>query len=310
MRAVVTADYGSAPAVTEVETPHAGPGEVRVRIRSSSLNGFDTAMYLGYLKGMMEHRFPAVLGRDFAGTVDQVGEGVTAFASGDDVFGVVLTQPLNAGGFAEYLVVPEDHYIARIPAGLDHATAGVLGLAGAAATGVLEATAPREGEHVLVSGATGGVGAIALQMLAARGAVTIATAATDTEVAHVRQYGATHVVDHTGDLAAQVRAIAPGGVDVVLHLAGDPNALSDLLVPGGRLATLLGVVPERAAERGITVSSVIANPHGALLTELATAAAGGRLRVPVQRSYALEDVPSAFADFASGTIGKLAVRID
>src|SRR5439155_6220401 len=75
MRAVVTENYGSPPVVAELETPTAGPGEVRVKVRASSPNGFDIALAHGYLKGLMEHRFPVVLGRDFAGTVDQVGEG-------------------------------------------------------------------------------------------------------------------------------------------------------------------------------------------------------------------------------------------
>src|SRR5215510_14677953 len=113
MRAVVTEDYGSGPTLSDVSRPEPGPGEIRVKVLCSSLNGFDIAMAAGYLKGLMEHRFPAVLGRDFAGTVDEVGAGVTAFAPGDDVFGVVLTQPLTAGAFADYVVMPEDHNVAR-----------------------------------------------------------------------------------------------------------------------------------------------------------------------------------------------------
>jgi NADPH2:quinone reductase len=124
MRSVVTQDYGSAPTVAELDTPTAGAGEIRIKVRGSSLNGFDNALALGFFRGIMEHQFPVTLGRDFAGTIDQIGEGVTAFAPGDDVFGVVLTQPLSAGGFAEYLVVPEDHFLVRIPDGVDHMTAG------------------------------------------------------------------------------------------------------------------------------------------------------------------------------------------
>jgi len=115
MRAVVTNAYGSPPTVTELEAPTPHPHEVRVEVRASSLNGFDVALANGYLKGLMEHRFPVVLGRDFAGVVDQVGDGVSRFRVGDVVFGVVLTQPLHAGAFADYLVVPEDHNIAACP---------------------------------------------------------------------------------------------------------------------------------------------------------------------------------------------------
>jgi NADPH:quinone reductase len=310
MRAVVTGDFGSPAALADVDTPTPGPGELRVRVRASSLNGFDNAMVRGYLAHAMEHKFPATLGRDFAGTVDQVGEGVTSFAPGDDVFGVVLTQPLHAGGFAEYLVIPEDHNVAKIPAGLPHATAGALGLAGSAAIACLEAIQPAAGETVLVSGATGGVGAVFCQIAAARGAVIIATAKPGAEETYVREHGATHVVDYTGDVAGQVRVIAPDGVDAVVHLAGDPVALANLIRAGGRFTTLLSADAGQAAERDIAASATFATPHRAVLESLASDVLAGRVRVPVQRTYALADVPQAFVDFAAGTIGKLAVHID
>jgi NADPH:quinone reductase len=310
MRAVVTEDYGKAPSVVTVPTPIAGPGEVRVRVRSSSLNGFDIAVAGGYIKGFMEHDFPVILGRDFAGPVDQVGDGVTGIEVGDEVFGVVLTQPLHAGGFAEYVTVPADHSFTARPPGLDGATAGVIGLAGSAAFGCIDAVAPGAGDTVLVSGATGGVGAFAIQLAVRAGATVIATASSEREREHVRALGAAHVVDHTQDLAAQVRAIAPAGVEAALHLAGDPMTLADLLVPGGRFASLLGVGAEQLGGRDVAATSVIASPNPDLLADVAGQVAAGRLRVPVQSTYALGDVPRAFADFVAGTIGKLAVAID
>jgi len=310
MRAVVTENYGTPPTLTELDTPTPGPGEVRVRVRASSVNGFDLALARGYLKDMIEHRFPVVLGRDFAGTVDQVGEGVTQFALGDHVFGFVVTQPLSAGGFCEYVVVPEDHHIAPMPAGLDHVTAGVLALAGSSAMMSLDTVSLTKDETVLVSGATGGVGAFFLQMAEARGAKVIPTAAAGAKTDHVLALGAGHVVDHTQDLAAQVREIAPGGVDVVMHFAGDPLALADLLTEGGRFVSLLGVGQDSFAGRNITATSVYAAPRRDQLEILAGKVATGRLRVPIQRSYPLEDGPHALADFAAGKLGKLAVTID
>jgi NADPH:quinone reductase len=310
MRAVVTGDYGSAPEVAQVPTPDPGPGEVRVKVRASSLNGFDLALAGGYLKDLMEHRFPVVLGRDFAGTVDRAGADVTRFAVGDDVFGVVLTQPLHAGGFGEYVVVPEDHHIARMPAGLDQATAGVLGLAGASAFDSIDAAGVREGDTVFVSGATGGVGAFVIQLAAARGATVIATARPGAASGHVRSLGAAHVVDHTGDLAAQVRQLAPGGVDVVMHFAGDPFALADLATPGGRFVSLLGAGPDQFPDRDLTAVAVYATPRPDLLESLANLVTGGHLRIPVQRSYPLGEAPRAFGDFAAGKLGKLAITIE
>lgn len=309
MRAVITADYGSPAEVADIETPTPGPGEIRVRVRASSLNGFDIAMAAGYLRGMMEHEFPAGLGRDFAGTVDAVGDGVSAFAPGDDVFGVVLTQPLRAGGLAEFLVIPEDHNVAPIPAGLDHATAGVLGLAGAAARVCLDTIAPAAGETVLISGATGGVGAVLTQLAAARGATVIATAKPGAETEYVTAQGASHAVDYSGDLAAQVRAVAPAGVDAAVHLAGDPVGLADLVRDGGRFVSLLNGDAGQAPERGVVATATFATPHRGVLEALAADVLAGRITVPVQHTYALAEVPQAFGDFMAGTIGKLAVTI-
>lgn len=158
MRAVIIDGYGAAPDVRELPVPEPAPGEVRVRVRASSLNGFDVLLAAGALKGMYPHRFPVMLGKDFAGTVDELGAGVSDFAVGDDVFGVVSKAvPTEGGGFAEYLTTAAGAGLALIPAGLDYATAGRLGLAGATAVGLAEAVAPAPGEAVLVSGATGGV---------------------------------------------------------------------------------------------------------------------------------------------------------
>jgi NADPH:quinone reductase-like Zn-dependent oxidoreductase len=309
MRAVATTDFGRPPTIIEVATPTPRSHEIRVEVHASSLNGFDLAVANGYLNGLMDHRFPVTLGRDFAGLVDRVGADVTRFQVGDEVFGVVLTQPLHAGGFADHLVVPEDHNVAHVPAGLDLALAGRLGLAGAAAVASIDAVDPQGGETVLVSGATGGVGALTMQMCAARGVTVIATAADATEDDHVRRLGAAHTVDYRGDLAAAVRAIAPAGVDAVLHFAGDAAALAGLVTRGGRLASLLIAGVDGIGDGDVTAHAVVANPEAAVLEKLAARAAAGQLILPVQRTYPLEDVPRAFADFAAGTLGKLAVRV-
>jgi NADPH:quinone reductase-like Zn-dependent oxidoreductase len=108
--------------------------------------------------------------------VEAVGEGVTGVAVGDDVFGVLMRDYVGDGTLAEYAVVPEGIGLTKIAPGLDPQVAGVLGLAGAAAVASTEPIAPSAGETVLISGATGGVGACAIQLARARGAEVIATA--------------------------------------------------------------------------------------------------------------------------------------
>src|SRR3954471_2200274 len=137
MRAFALPTADAQPAVTDVPDPSPRPGEVLVRVAASSLNGFDASVASGRLHGMMEHRFPVVLGKDFAGTVEAVGEGVSQFAPRDDVFGVVMKPHLGDGGIGELLVVPADQCIAAIPEGVEPTAAGSLGLAGTAAVDCL-----------------------------------------------------------------------------------------------------------------------------------------------------------------------------
>jgi NADPH:quinone reductase-like Zn-dependent oxidoreductase len=305
MRAIVVNDFGTPPALTELPKPEPGPGEVLVHVRASSINGFDGAVAAGMLKGMMEHRFPVVLGKDFAGVVEALGEGASLFAPGDEVFGVVMKAFLGDGGLGEYVVVGEQYGIARVPDGLDLQAAGALGLAGTAARNAIDAIAPAAGELVLISGATGGVGAIALQYAVAGGAEVIATARPGAAEEFVRGLGATHVVDYTGDVSAQVRAIAAEGVPAIVHLAGDGEQFAGLLAPGGRIASTLGYGPDQHA----AAVAVMANPDAATLERLAADAASGGLRVVITRTYPLEETPQALADFAAGSLGKLGITV-
>ncbi len=308
MKAIAITDFGAPATLIDIPEPEPAEGEILVRVAASSINGFDVSVAKGVLRGMMEHRFPVVLGKDFAGTVDATGPGVDDFNIGDGVFGVVMKPELGDGGFGELVAAPAA-FAAKVPEGLDTATAGALGLVGAAAHDAVEAVEPQRGDTVLVSGATGGVGVIAVQLLKARGAHVIATAATEEQIAFVRDHGADDVVDYRGDPAAAVHYTHPRGVDAVLHFAGDGARLAALVAPNGRLASTLGLSAEQLDRDDLTVIPVMANPATATLAQVADAVAAGTVRLPIARTYRLEDVPQGLADFAAGTLGKLAVRI-
>jgi NADPH:quinone reductase-like Zn-dependent oxidoreductase len=138
----------------------------------------------------------------------------------------------------------------------------------------------------------------------------IATARPGEDAAFVRGLGASHSVDYTGDVAAQVRAIRPNGVDAVLHFAGDGAQLGALLVPGGRLASTLIMSPEQLPLPNARVAPVFASPDAATLDRLAAEVAAGRLKTPIQRTYRLDEVGQAMADFAAGTRGNVAIAVD
>lgn len=307
MRVITLPEFGSALELSEIETPQPAAGEVRVRVHAASVNGFDLAVAAGYLRDRMEHRFPVVLGKDFAGVVDALGDGVTGYVVGERVFGVVTKAHLGDGSFGEFVVVPVATGLAKLPAQVDFARGAALGLAGTAAEAAVTAARLTPGNTVLIIGATGGVGNQAVQLAAAAGATVIATARTALGVAQVRMLGATEVVDHTQNIVEAVRAQHPGGVDVILHFAGDPATVLPAVRAGGRfVSTLIGAADDLATDT-VEVLPVVADPTPAVLAGLAESLAAGRTSVSVQGSYALADVADAFEAFEDGARGKLVI---
>jgi len=310
MKAVALGAFDQEPAITDLDIPVPAAGEVRVHVRAASVNGFDLAVATGYLNGAMEHRFPVVLGKDFAGTVDAVGPGVDDYRKGDRVFGVVTKAFLGDGSFAEYVTVPVTVGIAKLPESIDFATAAALGLAGTAAVDAFDAAQITSGQTVLIAGATGGLGNQVLQLAAKAGAHVVATAHSDQERDQVRRLGATEVVDYTGDVAAQVGHAHPTGVDTVIHLAGDPSGLLPAVAAGGRFVSTLVGSPEQLDAGTVTVVPVMANPAPATLQRIAEHNATGHTTVSIQQIFDLDATTDAFAAFGKGTLGKLVISID
>jgi NADPH:quinone reductase-like Zn-dependent oxidoreductase len=200
--------------------------------------------------------------------------------------------------------------LAHVPDDVPSVIAAGIGLAGATALDVIDAAAVEAGGIVLISGATGGVGVFAVQLAAARGARVIATATPGPAADELRRLGATDIVDHTADLAAQVRAIAPAGVQSLVHAAGDVNALADLVAPQGTIASL--TVADLSAVRPgeIATVSVQSRPTADKLQLLLDDVAAGRLAPHVAATFPLEDAAQAMAAFASGAhLGKIVVEV-
>jgi NADPH:quinone reductase len=306
MRAFVLTAFGAQAELTDIEVPEPIEGEVRVRVHAASVNGFDLAVANGYAKDMMEHRFPVVLGKDFAGVVDAVGAGVADYQEGDRVFGVVTKPYLGDGSFAEYVTVPTEVGLAKLPESLDFSTGAALGLAGATALQSFDAADVAAGETVLVIGATGGVGNHVVQLAKNAGAKVVATAAADQERSLVTDLGADATVDYTGELVGAVRDTHPDGVDVVFHFAGDPGQAASLVRPGGRFVSTL-VQPGQLEVENVIVHAIYTNPDQATLTRLAGHAAEGTTRTTVQDTYALDQAPEALAAFTGGTLGKVVI---
>jgi NADPH:quinone reductase-like Zn-dependent oxidoreductase len=306
MRAFTLDSFGAQPALRDdIPEPHVGDKALLVRVHASSVNPVDVFIAAGALKDMAEHEFPVILGRDFAGVVEQVGSGVSRYQVGDEVFGFVLhaNPTVHDGSWAELITVPEDNLVAAKPRSLDFALAGAAPLAAITAIAAFDALTPAAGETVLVVGATGGVGSFFVQLAAGAGANVVAPALPEDED-YLRALGVTEVVDRNADVAAAVRERRANGVDAILDVAS-PAPETSLLKEGGRVASPIG-----AAGEGPGRFNIMAEPTPANLQRLAELLDAGTLRVPIQRSYRLEEAGEALQDLPGNhTQGKLSVTI-
>ena len=325
MKAYALTAFDTAPQLIDLPRPEPAAGEVLVRVHATSVNPVDLLVSSGFFRTIQEYRLPAVLGRDLAGVVEQLGAGVTRFRVGEPVYGFVKRDHIGDGTFAEYVVVPEEKFIGAVPDSLDLASAGVLAQAGITALECVDAVPAGPGDVVLINGATGGVGVFAVQIAAARGAEVIATARSADQQSLVRSLGAKHVIDWSaGDLIEQVRAIVPGGVDGVLDLVkhvdstriGEGEDAAHELVarlcrgvlrPGGRAASVTnGGVPELLGD--IVCTNVHSTPTPESIARLSELVMAGRLVAPVHASYRFADIGQAFSRLASGpALGKISV---
>jgi NADPH:quinone reductase-like Zn-dependent oxidoreductase len=308
MNAITVDALGNPPALhDDLPVPTPAAGELVVRVHGSSANPVDNAIAAGMLGGMFEHEFPIVLGRDYAGVVEQVGADATRYAVGDEVYGFLVhaNPTVHDGTWAELIAVGEDSSIARKPDGVDLATAGAAPLAGITAITAVDALQLSQGATMLVVGATGGVGSFAVQLAAHAGATVIAPALPEDE-SYLRGLGVSEVLPRDGDVAAAVRERHPDGVDALLDVVSyEPGRFDAALKDGGRVAS-----PNSAAGDGPGRTNVMAAPTTENLERLGALLADGTLRVPVQETYDLAHAPDALGALSgTHTQGKLAIRI-
>jgi NADPH:quinone reductase len=309
VKAVALTSLETPPAVREdLPKPTPEPDQVLVRVRASSVNPADNSISGGLLKQMgIEYEFPVILGRDYAGVVEQVGADVTRYNVGDEVFGFLLhaNPSVREGSWAEFIVVPQGTSIAPAPTSVDAAIAGAAPVAGIAAITAIDALAPSEGETLLIVGATGGVGSFAVQLASRAGATVVAPALPEDET-YLRELGVSELLPRDGDLAATAGERHPDGFDAVLDLVNyAPDVPATLVKDDGRVAS-----PTGAAGEGPGRTMVMAAPTRENLERLGGMLADGTLRLPVQATYDLAKAPDALTALAtSHTQGKLAIRV-
>ncbi|SEG97676.1 NADPH:quinone reductase [Nonomuraea solani] len=312
MRAIRQSEWGesAAMALVEMAAPEPSFGEVLVKVAAAGVNPVDVYTRRGQAYNRVLD-LPFVNGWDVAGEVVRTGYGTTRFRPGDLVFGMPWF-PRAAGGYAEYVTAPARHF-ARIPEGLSFTEAAALPLAGLTAWQMLiEVAALAPGQRVLVAGAAGGVGHLAVQIAKARGAHVTGTASA-AKHAFVRELGADEMIDYT---TTEVPGAARD-MDVVIQMFGGEAGLKALecLRPGGVLVSGQGAwtpgLHERAAELGVRAATYLVDPDGAGLEALAGLVADGRLKVHVDAVFPLAEAARAHDLVAGGrTTGKVVLTVE
>lgn len=294
--------------IHELPVPKPGAQDVLIALDAAGVGSWDAWLRSEGAKP----RFPLVLGNDGAGTVVAVGARVTRLAVGDYVYAYAYETP-KGGFYAEYVAISAGK-AAPVPDALDAIHAGAVPAIGLTAIqGLDDVLKVRSGERVIVHGASGNVGMMALQFAKQRGARVLATASGADGLDLVRRLGADEAVDgRHDDLLAAARRFAPDGVDAVLGLAGgeELERCIDALREGGRVAYPNGIEPAPRARPEVRIDGFDATPGPRELARLSRAIEEGRPEIPIAEVFRLEDAAKAHERVERGhVLGKIVLRI-
>ncbi len=295
MKALQFHSYGGPEVLTldEAPEPHAGPGQVRIRVRAASINPIDWKIRSGLMSQGAPLDGPGYLGSDAAGVVDEVGEGVTGVSVGDDVLG------LGSGTQAEHAVLTA---WAPKPASVDWSAAAAAGVAVETSIRALDLLGVGRGSTVLVDGGAGGVGAVGVQIAVGRGATVVASASEGNQ-GYLREIGATPVRYGDG-LVEQARAVSPGGLDAVFDVVGKTPAatLASLVSDPSQVVTIANF---DLGDSGIRLSTGGGGDPSAAMVEAARLLESGALVIKTQ-TFPLDRAAEATAISEAGHVrGKL-----
>ena len=313
MRAAAIDRFGG-PEVLSIHTlpvPEPNAQEVLIALDAAGVGSWDAAWRSGEWAEGEEH-FPLILGLDGAGTVVSVGARVERLAVGDYVYVYSYGNP-KGGFYAEYVAVSAGK-VAPVPDALDEIHAGAVPAIGLTALqGVEDTLQLAEGESVIVHGASGNVGMLAVQFAKHRGARVLATASGSDGVEFVRRLGADDVVDgRRDDIVAAAKRFAPDGIDAVLAFVGGKELTRclDTLRDGGRVAYPNGVEPEPRKRRGLRIKAYDAEVGPRELEHLGRAIEEAHLEIPIAEVFSLEDAAKAHERLERGhVLGRIVLSI-
>ena len=315
MRAIALDRFGG-PETLKVQTvpiPEAGADEILIHVEAAGVGAWDPFEREGGFVEVLGRapNFPYVLGTDGAGTVTAVGETVTEFKEGDRVYAAELGNP-KGGFYAEYAVVKSDN-AALIPSSLKMEQAAVLASDGLTALkGLEEVLHLQRDESVMIFGASGGIGHLAVQLAKRWGARVFAVASGEDGVSFVKRLGADAAVNGRSENVLDVaRVFAPDGIDAALVTAGGEatdRALSAIR-RGGRVAYPNGVTPEPKAPAGVSVEAYDGEGGREAIDRLNELIEEAPFEVHVHRTCPLEEAAAAQAALEEHHLGKIALRV-
>ena len=311
MHAVGVTEFGGPEAlhVVELSEPHAGPGEVRIRVRGAAVNPTDTFVRNGARANQQATVPPPyVPGMDAAGVLDEIGEGVTTdLIIGDHVMAIVLPAG-SRGAYAELIVVPAES-VARVPTGVSDAEASTLPMNGLTARQALDLLGLEPGQTLAVTGAAGAVGGYVVQLAKSEGIRVVADASLEDEQL-VAELGADIVVARGDDIAARIRAKAPDGVDALVDCAVQGELILPAVKDGGRVAAVRPFIGD--TERDIAVHQVWVRNYAreqTKLEELGRLVEQGKITLRVARRFPADRAAEAHRILeAGGTRGRLVLE--
>jgi NADPH:quinone reductase len=314
MRAVAIDRFGG-PEVLKVQTlpvPKIGPNEVLIRIESAGVGVWDPYDVEGGFAKLfqMEPKFPYIPGSDCAGIVVGVGEQVSRFKEGDRVYAFTLFNS-KGGSYAEYVAIKADN-VSLIPDNVATDQAGAMPVdAMTALRGLDDTLHLKAGESLMIFGASGGIGHMAVQLAKRMGARVLAVASGTDGVSLAEQLGADRAVDgRKDDVTVAARQFAPKGIDCALITTGGNVAQEALAAVrnGGRVAYPNGVEPEPKARSGVSVQSYDGMPDPQAIEKLNRLIESGPFAVHIDRTFSLDEVREAYRVLNSHYLGKLALR--
>jgi NADPH:quinone reductase-like Zn-dependent oxidoreductase len=288
--------------VVEVARPVPGPGQVLVKVVAAGINPGEASIRKGLLHAMFPATFPSGEGSDLAGVVDEVGADVTRFAVGDEVLGFVDTR----GSHAELVVADADNLVRR-PADVSWDVAGSLFVVGTTAYAAVRAVGLTAGDTVVVSGAAGGVGSVAVQLAVDAGATVIGLAS---QGHHdwLTDHGVIPVLYGDG-VVERITEASEGRIDALVDTFG--GGYVEMAIELGVAAERIDTIIDRAAAAkfGTKLDGSAAAANTGVLAELAGLIADGRLEIPIAKVYPLADVREAYRELEQRhTLGKIVLR--